>query len=72
MTEKTPPQISNDEAARIPRCVGGSWSEIAKAYGLPAKYARQWYEQGAPIILVGKKPVAEVWKLWCWMNEEYG
>lgn len=72
MNENVPPQISYDEDGRVPRFVGGNWANISTAYGLPIKYARQWYEQGAPIILVGKKPVAEVWELWCWMKEEYG
>lgn len=67
-----PPQgVSKTEEGRPIRFIGG-WQEIGKAFGLSSRASRKWYDMGAPIIMVGKQPVAEVWELWCWLREEYG
>ena len=48
------------------------WREIANTYGTTIPTAKEWYDRGAPIVLLGKTPVAEAWELWCWLREEYG
>lgn len=51
------------QAPRPVRVIGG-WDEIASAFGVPRTFPRQWYDLGAPIVLVGKRPVTETWELW--------
>ncbi len=48
------------------------WRLIGAEFGLSSKKAREWYDKGAPIIMVGEVPVAEAWELWRWIQEEYG
>lgn len=48
------------------------WSGIAQAFGVTSKLARQWYDRGAPIFIIGKVPVAELAELWEWLKDEYG
>lgn len=55
-----------------PSFLGGDWKSIGQTFGVGSRTAREWYDRGAPIILVGKKPVAEAWELWEWLKDEYG
>lgn len=50
----------------------GGWKKIGTTFGLSSRKAREWYDKGAPIIMVGEKPVAEAGELWRWLREEYG
>ena len=49
---------------RPPKFVSG-WRDIAGTYGVTLPHAKAWYDRGAPIVVLGKIPVAEAWELWC-------
>lgn len=48
------------------------WTQIGRVYGVPRQKVQEWYSAGAPILLLGKKPVAELGRLWTWLLEMYG
>lgn len=64
--------VTKTAEGRPVRFIGGTWGEIGKTYALSSRAAREWYDKGAPIIMVDNKPVAEAWELWCWLREEFG
>ncbi|MBR3665207.1 MAG: hypothetical protein IKN64_11265 [Desulfovibrio sp.] len=47
------------------------WKQIGEAFGLNGKHARQWYAEGAPILLLGEKPVTELGGLWKWLLQRH-
>ena len=51
-----PVEIVTTQEGRFLRFIGG-WQEIGKAYGLSFRASRKWYDEGAPIIIVGNKLV---------------
>ncbi len=59
------------QVPRPPQFLGG-WREIANAFGVTGTQPKLWFDLGAPIVLLKKRPVAEAWELWCWLKEEYG
>ena len=48
------------------------WLEIGKVYGVNRQAVQNWYTLGAPILLLGTKPVAELGRLWEWLLAQYG
>ena len=48
------------------------WLEIARVYGTTGQAVQEWYADGAPILLLGSKPVAELGRLWDWLLDSYG
>ncbi|MBQ9405948.1 MAG: hypothetical protein IJU37_04300 [Desulfovibrio sp.] len=45
------------------------WTAIGSAFGVSGKQARKWRQQGAPILLLGEKPVTRIDDLWRWLLE---
>lgn len=43
------------------------WSEIGAAFGASGRRAREWRRAGAPILLLGAKPVTRIDDLWYWL-----
>lgn len=54
-------------AGRETRILKGA-KAIAEVFGVSKVRVRQWYAQGAPIVLDGSYR-AEVWELWCWHRD---
>jgi phage terminase Nu1 subunit (DNA packaging protein) len=67
-----PHEVESQTEVRYPRFIGGSWRELAQAFGLPTRAVKGWYDLGAPIVMIGDKPVAEAWELWTWLREHLG
>lgn len=45
------------------------WTEIGTQFGATGRRAREWFRAGAPIILIGEKPVTRLDDLWYWLLE---
>ena len=45
------------------------WKEVGTVFGVPVKTVKVWHEQGAPILLLGEKPVTRLDDLWLWLLE---
>ena len=43
------------------------WKSIGEAFGATGKSARAWRRAGAPILLLGEKPVTRRDDLWYWL-----
>ena len=48
------------------------WKEIGTVFGVSGKEVKAWYADGAPILILGEKPVAELGGLWRWLLELHG
>ncbi|MBD5417077.1 MAG: hypothetical protein HDR50_05340 [Desulfovibrio sp.] len=45
------------------------WVAIGRIFGATGKQVKDWAQAGAPILLLGDKPVASVDDLWKWLLE---
>ena len=43
------------------------WVAIGRIFGATGKQVKEWAQAGAPILLLGDKPVASVDDLWKWL-----
>ncbi len=48
------------------------WTQIGEVFGVKGRDVKEWYSQGAPVVLLGSKPVTEVGGLWLWLLELHG
>lgn len=45
------------------------WVSIGRTFGATGKQVKEWAQAGAPVLLLGDKPVARVDDLWKWLLE---
>lgn len=50
-------------------CFALGWISIGRIFGATGKQVREWARAGAPVLLLGEKPVASVDDLWKWLLE---
>lgn len=45
------------------------WVSIGRIFGATGRQVKEWAQAGAPVLLLGEKPVASVDDLWKWLLE---
>lgn len=46
------------------------WRQIGDVFGVAVKVVKQWENEGAPILILGDKPVTRFDDLWYWLVEK--
>ena len=51
-------------------CFVSGWKSIGAVFGVSARVARQWMDEGAPVVMVtGSMPCACLAELWAWLKD---